>query len=307
MVKKFLYFLFWIYKVRILKKKIPLQPVLFINNICNLKCKHCDVIENEKYSKTYDEIERELIYSYNLGSRFVDFEGGEPTLWEDIKDNKKYALKDLITLAKKIGFFSTTITTNLKNPLEIDNADLIWVSIDGTKESHNLNRGEESFDKIVENLELIKNNKKLRGRVNVNMVISQLNKKDIKKTVEFVKNHPVLNKIALNFYTSCDKNDELFIKKEEKNELIDLIIKLKKEKYPIMNSFSGLLSSKEKVDNSCCFMTNFITPDGKKYDKCPIKDEKECDDCGLLMMGEMKNVYNLNPQTLLSALSVRLF
>ena len=74
----------WYFRSRILGQKRPLQTVLFVTDYCNLKCRHC-MAEGHKGSrmKPYEEIRSELEYSYALGSRFVDFEGGEPTLWRD--------------------------------------------------------------------------------------------------------------------------------------------------------------------------------------------------------------------------------
>ena len=106
----------WYFRSRILGQKWPLQTVLFVTDYCNLKCRHC-MAEGHKGSrmKPYEEIRSELEYSYALGSRFVDFEGGEPTLW---RDEQGRTLNDLYKLAKEIGFFSCTLTTNGQNRLQ---------------------------------------------------------------------------------------------------------------------------------------------------------------------------------------------
>ena len=75
-----------------------MQTVLFISDQCNLKCKHCAVYAKEKPNiMTYEEIRKELEYSYRLGSRFVDLEGGEVMLWKD----GDYRINDVIDLAKE--------------------------------------------------------------------------------------------------------------------------------------------------------------------------------------------------------------
>ena len=114
----------WYFQTKFLKRRKPLQTVLFITNQCNLSCSHCSVYDHEHPTvKSYDQIKEELLYSYKLGSRFVDFEGGEPTLWRD----GDLRLNDLIDLAHKIGFFTTTVTTNAQLPFAGLNANSIWV------------------------------------------------------------------------------------------------------------------------------------------------------------------------------------
>ena len=285
-MKKFFYLAWWYFQIRFLKKQKPLQTVLFINNECNLRCKHCCINKKtQKINKSYEQIKKELEYSYNLGSRFVDFEGGEPTLW---KDNEK-KINDLILLAKKIGFFSTTITTNAQNDFSWVIADSIWVSIDGFEKYHELIRGENTFKKAVENIEkYVKNNK---NNLSINMVINSLNEKSVEDTIKFSKNNPYINSISLNFHMPYFDTENLCVK--NKNEIIDNIIKLKKQNYPIMNTFRGLKNLKKQNNGKYCWITNFIMPNGDKLSQCQGKLNNLCQNCGLGMSTEMKNIYNL--------------
>ena len=97
---------------------------------------------------TYEQVREHLQYSYDLGSRFVDFEGGEVTIWRD--GDKR--INDLIALAKEIGFFSCTITTNAQLPFKGCTADSIWVSLDGYGEYHEEVRGKGTFAKLEKNI-----------------------------------------------------------------------------------------------------------------------------------------------------------
>ena len=118
-----------------------------------------------------EEVREELEYSYRLGSRFVDFEGGEPTLWKDGDKN----VNDLIALAKKIGFYSCTITTNALNSFYGIQADSIWVSMDGVGAVHDNIRGKGSFERLERNIA-----QSGHGAVSVNMVINNQNYIDVK-------------------------------------------------------------------------------------------------------------------------------
>ena len=127
-MRKLFYLGWWFFRARVFGRKAPLQTVLFISDICNLRCKHCSVYElKNPHNMTYDQVRDHLQKSYDAGSRFVDFEGGEVTLWKD--GDKR--INDLIDLAKEIGFFSCTITTNAQLPFAGSKADSIWVSLDG--------------------------------------------------------------------------------------------------------------------------------------------------------------------------------
>mgnify|MGYP002510909286 CR=1 FL=1 len=147
-MKKLFYLGQWFLRARLFGRKAPLQTVLFISDVCNLRCKHCNVYElKNPHNMTYEQVREHLQYSYDLGSRFVDFEGGEVTIWKD----GDYRINDLIDLAKKIGFFSCTITTNAQLPFAGSHADSIWVSLDGIN-FHEEVRGKGTIAKLEKNI-----------------------------------------------------------------------------------------------------------------------------------------------------------
>ena len=97
---KLIYLPWWWFKAAVLGKHYPLQSVIFISDRCNLSCKHCSVYNHTApIDKTFEQIRSELEYCYSLGSRFVDFEGGEPFIW---RDGDK-TVNDLCRLARQGG------------------------------------------------------------------------------------------------------------------------------------------------------------------------------------------------------------
>lgn len=298
-MKQLFYLFFWFLQTRFLGKKKPLQTVLFISDECNLACKHCSVYNHTNpHRKTFEEIKEELIYSYRLGSRFVDFEGGEPLIWKDGEKNTN----DLIDLAKEIGFFSTTITTNGQFPLTACKADSIWVSLDGLKPYHDEIRGKGVFDKLCKHIAESKHKV-----LSVNMVINSINYHSVRETIEFVKNNSSIQSISLNFYTPRTlEEDPLFLDWEKRRELIDEIIKMKKEKYQIMNSISGLKYMKTNEFKKYCWITNFILPDKSRFDTCPMQHIGVCERCGYCMAGEMTSVFHFKLETIFSAIKLRM-
>ena len=289
----------WYFQTKFLKRRKPLQTVLFITNQCNLSCSHCSVYDHEHPTvKSYEQIKEELLYSYKLGSRFVDFEGGEPTLWRD-GDRR---LNDLIDLAHEIGFFTTTVTTNAQQPFAGLKANSIWVSMDGIHEFHDAVRGQGTFDKLVKNVESCGHK-----ALSANMVIDSNNYVNVMETLQFVKEHPTFKSIAFNFYTPAFFKDEdpLILNWDKRIEVIDKLIEQKKKRMPIMNSVSGLKRMKDLSFEKVCWMCNYILPDGTRLPDCVGKSAGVCEQCGFCMAGEMRSVMDFRPDTLLAGLNLR--
>jgi MoaA/NifB/PqqE/SkfB family radical SAM enzyme len=297
-VKPFIYLPLWFLRAKFAGRKCPLQTVLFISNQCNLKCWHCCVYRDEnQYIKSFEQVREELQYSYNLGSRFVDFEGGEPLLWHENVKN----CNDLIRLAKQIGFFSTTITTNAQQPFNQCEADSIWVSLDGIGTHHDQIRGEGSFDCLVENL--ARNN---HPKISINMVINSLNYMSVEETIVWASKQPAVQSISLNFHTPYPQTEDLFLDWNLRCKTIYKIIRLKKSGYPIMNSVSGLKLMKDNQFKKYCWITNFILPDGTRLSECQGKSQNICDRCGFCMAGEMASLFRFKTDTIFAALRVRM-
>ncbi|MDL2257151.1 radical SAM protein [Bacteroidales bacterium OttesenSCG-928-I14] len=298
-MKSLFYLPWWFVKARIFGSKKPLQSVIFISDRCNLQCKHCTVYNNvNPITKSYEKIKDELLYSYKLGSRFVDFEGGEPTLWkEDDKD-----LNSLIRLAKEIGFYSTTITTNAQRPFAGSEADSIWVSLDGIGEFHDDIRGKGAFERLAKNIE-----GSGHPALSVNMVVNSRNYTSVEDTIEFAKTNPNIKSISINFHTPYPGTEDLFLDWDKRAEVIDLVIRKKKAGYPIMNSISGLKLMKTNKFKKYCWVTNFILSDGTRLTECAGKTAGVCDLCGLSMAGEMNAVLNLRLDTIFAGMKLRMF
>ncbi|MDR2843630.1 MAG: radical SAM protein [Candidatus Symbiothrix sp.] len=296
-IKSLFYLPFWFFKAKFLGQQKPLQTVLFISDKCNLTCKHCSVYQLQNpHIKTYKQIKEELEYSYRSGSRFIDFEGGEPTLWhEGDKD-----LNSLIRLSKAIGFYSATITTNAQMPFTGSEADSIWVSLDGLGAYHDEIRGKGTFNRLIRNIETASHK-----QVSVNMVINAKNYASVEETIEFAQSNPHIRSISLNFHTPYEGTEDLLLDWNKRLEIIDLIIEKKKAGYPVMNSVSGLKRMKDLRFKKQCWVSNFILSDGTRLKECPGKSAGICNQCGFSMSGEMKSVFDLKPDTLMAGLKLR--
>jgi MoaA/NifB/PqqE/SkfB family radical SAM enzyme len=295
-LKQLFYLPWWFFQARFFGRKRPLQTVLFISDRCNLKCKHCSVYQQTNpHNMTFDQVREHLVYSYQLGSRYVDFEGGEVMLWRD----GTRTINNLIDEAKRIGFFSCTITTNAQLPFLNNRADSIWVSLDGIGSYHEAVRGKGTFARLEKNIASCGHK-----HLSVNMVVNTLNYQSVDETIEYAKNNPAIEMISINFHTPFPDTEYLMIDKQLRNEIIDKVIAYKRRGYPIMNSISGLKKMKDMRFKKRCWVTNFIYPDGSRGN-CIGENTPICDDCGFCMAGEMASVFAFAPDTIWAGLKLR--
>ncbi len=129
------------------KRRKPLVGSIILTDRCNLSCRHCRVNNITGVVYPYSRIISDMKKMHASGVRVLLFYGGEPFLWED----NGVTLRDLVIEAKKRGFFLINVVTNGTFPLDLPEADMILVSIDGGREIHNEIRGE-TYEVILENI-----------------------------------------------------------------------------------------------------------------------------------------------------------
>ncbi len=302
MLRQYFYLAQWFVRARFFGRKAPLQTVLFITDKCNLRCKHCSVYGSAGYrQRTYDEIVADMQYAYSYGSRFIDLEGGEPTLWKE----GDRTINDLIDKARALGFFSITVTTNAQQDFSWIHPHSIWVSMDGVGKYHDSIRGEGTFARLEENIR-----RSGQKHICVNMVVNSLNYESLDAAMEYVRQNPAIEQISVNFHTPYPGTEYLMLPPEKKAELIDKVLAYKRKGYPIMNSYSGLRKMKKNALGQIslgkeCFVTNFIYPDGSRG-LCVGYGTEQCRQCGFCMAGEMASVFHFCPDTLLSGFKLRM-
>lgn len=143
-----------------------------VTNSCNLACKYC--FEHSKNGLILDleDMKKTLDYLYENSDKssvfYVAFFGGEPLLrWNDIKALIKHANEKnyLIEWSFTTNFVYQFTEEDMK--FIEDNNIYILVSIDGDKQSHDLNRCN-SYDKVVSNIKTFKKHdlmNRLEGRI----------------------------------------------------------------------------------------------------------------------------------------------
>lgn len=275
MIKKIFYYLSYGFKCKILRKRIPITSTLIITDKCNLDCNHC-IVSNLGYDDlTLEDIKRDINILYYSGARMLVITGGEPFLWRD----NLYNLEDVISYAKKLGFFRTVVCTN--GTLELNSkSDYLWVSLDGFPDENDKMREKGIFDIVLNNILNSNHNK-----IYINFTITSKNIDSMEDFTHFILKIKKVKGILFHIFTPYIGlgDSELKLSSKEKKKAIENIWRLKK-KYPlkISNTFEGILTLKEGKWKRPVW-GGIVVNNGKISPCCcrlGIYDENVCKVCG---------------------------
>ena len=278
----YLYFLKHNINSRIFGRKQPLLASFKITYRCTLKCRSCPFWKMEPISIAFDDAIKIMDRLHQSGVRLLIFEGGEPFVWRDEKNQ----LEDLVKYAKS-KFFRVGITTNGTLPI-VTSADVVWVSIDGLKEHHNKNRGE-CFDKIIANIQ-----NSSHSQILAHITINQLNHQEIPALIKFISGK--VRGITVQFYYPFPNTDDLWLTEAERIVVLNRLIDLKRQGYPIFDSISTLNGLKKNTWKCHDWLIANAEPDGKLNIGCYLKDRAEisCEKCGFAANTEISRAYDWN-------------
>ena len=277
------------------KYKRPLICSFKITGKCNLKCIHCPFWrEEQKRELGFNQIIDILKKLQKNGVKIIVFEGGEPLLWRDKNLGKD--INDVIKLARKMFFF-TCITTNGTIDYKSSEADIVFVSIDGLKETHDTIRGK-SFEKILANISCAKKSKKIVA----NICISKINSGDIKNLIKFLNDK--IYGFTIQFYYPFENTEGTMLENSIKRNVLNKILALKKEGYKILNSYACLNKMAGNKWKCHDFLVCSVEKDGILSQGCYLKNKvlkPLCKNCGFSIHCEVSLACMLNPSAIFSA------
>ena len=283
-VSSFLYFAkFWL-KTVLLKKKDPILGTVIVTDRCNLKCKHCSVNNITSIMHPYVQIKKEMQTLYDMGTRILFFCGGETFLWRD----GDLTVRDLVIEAKRMGFMIVNVVTNGTQPIDLPEADLILLSLDGDRERHNAIRGN-TFDTIMEN---VKN--ATADNICFYMAINQINKEAVRDVCQIAKDTKNVRAVSFNFHTPYPDTRNLFLSKEEKQKIADTISQMMDKGYPIFNLKTSLPYLVNNSFPTPCYQC-LVIEDGKisVCGRC-IDVPGLCEECGYFFVAEYTLLFKGN-------------
>jgi len=271
-------------KTILFRKKEPILGTVILTDKCNLKCKHCSVNNITAVVHPYAQIRKEMQTLYDMGVRILFFCGGETFLW---KDGEK-ALRDLVIEAKQMGFLIVNVVTNGTFPIDLPEADLILLSLDGDRERHNAIRGE-TYDLIMENIA-----KATKDNLCFYMAINQINKDAVRDVCLTAKNTKNVRAVSFNFHTPYPDTRELALNKEEKAECCRVITEMMKEGAPVFNLKSAFPYLMENNFPTPCHQCVVI--ENGKISTCGrcIDVPGLCEECGYFFVAEYTLLFRGN-------------
>lgn len=281
---------FW--QRKILGRRIPLLASFKVGYRCNLACRACPFhlrADDEGAHMSWNTAIRSLESLHRLGTRMIVFEGGEPLLWRD----GSRRLHDLVGYARR-RFLRVAVTTNGTLPLDVS-AHVLWVSLDGLKETHDELRGN-SFDRVCANLKDTKH-----PRVFIHCTLNRRNWRDIEPMIKWVRNMSTVQGMTVQFfYPYGQGEDNIALLPDERRAVIAKLIELKKRGFPILNSEGRL---RAMIDNRWhCHddMLINVDPDGAITKGCYVKGRGKikCDACGFTPVAEASGALDLIPGSL---------
>ena len=278
------------------RRKKPILGTIILTDKCNLSCKHCAVNNITKEVYDYEQIKGEMSILYKSGIRILFFCGGETFLWQDGDKDLAY----LVSEAKKMGFLLVNVVTNGTFTLDLPQADLILLSLDGGKEKHNLIRGD-TYDTIMDNVRMATSN-----NICFYMAINQFNKEDIDKVCRVATVEPNVKAVSFNFHTPYPGTEDLMLSVADKQACCDAIVDCKKKGAPIFNLTSAfehiIHNSFPTPCNQCVVMEN-----GKQSvcGRC-IDVPNLCDQCGYFFAAEYALLFKGNIPVIIDMLKTYL-
>ena len=207
----------------------PPPSVIFIiiNDVCNLRCKMCDVGQKNRESQFYQVMAPqggEALDMAGLRKLIGEVKDFKPTI--AVTSTEPLLFKDLFQFAREVkraGLFSQVTTNGLLLPrcaeeVVESGVDPLWVSLDGPRDVHNEIRGHpESFQRATEGLLAVHRLARARGKaiqLCVNYSYSNHNCAALVDFLESIRDLPVENVSIshMNYVTEemADAHNELY-------------------------------------------------------------------------------------------------
>ena len=283
-LSSFLYFTYFGIKTILFKKREPILGTVIVTDRCNLHCKHCSVNNITAVMHPYDQIKKEMQLLYDMGVRILFFCGGETFLWKD----ENYNLRNLVIEAKQMGFLIVNVVTNGTFPIDLPEANLILLSLDGDKQRHNEIRGN-TYDIIMNNI-----HNATADNICLYMAINKINKDYIRDVCLTARNTKNIRAVSFNFHTPYPDTKELALTKEEKAACCEIISQMMKEGAPIFNlknAFPYLIENQFPTPCHQC-----VVIENGKLSTCGrcIEIPGLCEQCGYFFVAEYTLLFHGN-------------
>lgn len=238
----------------------PLKLQWKITNRCNLRCKHCYLGKLSQTELSHDELMKicDKIVSSNIME--VTITGGEALLVGCLpKIVSKLVKNDIHVNIYTNAILLDKFEKKLEKELGKCMSEMIdfYISVDGTKEIHDLIRGNGNYDKTIKNIKYAID----KGfKVTTNTVLSKMNYISVPNL--YVELYKIgVHKIQIsNIIPMGNASKDMILTKMEKEKFINDLKETMKE-----NCIENKLLYAEMPDDECSSEVYLLSKDGKEY------------------------------------------
>ena len=265
---------------------------VIVTDRCNLQCRHCSVNNITSVVHPYRQVRQEMQRLYDMGVRILFFCGGETFLWQD----GEKTLRSLVTEAKEMGFLLVNVVTNGTYPIDLPEADLILLSLDGDRERHNEIRGD-TYDLIMYNIA-----EATSDNICFYMAVNQINRGAVREVCTLARDTKNVRAVSFNFHTPYPDTRELALSREEKAECCGVISQMMREGAPVFNlksAFPYLVANSFPTPCHQC-----VVIENGKVSTCGrcIEVPGLCGQCGYFFVAEYTLLFRGNLRVILEML-----
>lgn len=197
----------------------PLEVSFFLNNLCNLTCRHCyvgyskstDSLSLKEWTSTFDEL-------ISLGAKTFGNVGKEPLLvWDKTKELLEYfKLKKQNHADLRYGFVTNGVLLDDTKIAELDAImpDYIDISLDGNQKVHDFIRGEGAYDALMANLRKLSWYEALREKVFISFTLNRMNVSCADEMIRSIYEMGYKN-LLMSPYVTLDTSDMLYLSNDK--------------------------------------------------------------------------------------------
>lgn len=275
---------FWLSTVRF-HRRDPIIGSLIVTDRCNLACRHCAVANLRKVDYPFGSLQRDLRRLWAEGVRILLLYGGEPLLWHD----GALTLRDVIAEARATGFGWVGVVTNGTRGVDLPEADLVLVSLDGTREHHDAIRGR-THDRVLAAIGAATS-----PNLCLYMAVNRVNVDDVGVVADLACSLPAVRGVAYNLHTPYPGTEGLALDPEQRRGVCDRIAALIRDGYPVVNLASALPRIADLSAPRPCSQC-VVVEDGEQWTcgRC-IEIPGLCEQCGFLFAAELSLLFRGDP------------
>ena len=295
-LSSFLYFARFGIRTVLFRKTDPVLGTVIVTDRCNLHCRHCSVNNITGVMHPYSQIRSEMQTLYDMGVRILFFCGGETFMWRD----GDMTLRDLVIEAKRMGFLIVNTVTNGTFPIDLPEADLILLSLDGDRQRHNEVRGD-TYDTIMENVW-----NATSDNICFYMAINKINRDAVRDVCIIARDTKNVRAVSFNFHTPYPDTRDLALTMEEKAQCCEVIKQMMKEKVPVFNLKSAFPYLINNSFPTPCYQCVVI--ENGKISTCGrcIDVPGLCEECGYFFVAEYTLLFRGNLRIIFEMLTTYL-